>query len=72
MDIVTEDGVVVKEGQMVYNYYEMKPGVIIPGSICMAPDPWFDVQHEDGTTSLLNGQRICTIEFAKRRGFPLD
>ena len=69
MTIKTEDGVIVNPGDRVYNYYDMKPGVIREGSVMQAPDPWFNVDHDDGTTSLLNGQRICTIEFAKRRGF---
>lgn len=67
--ITTEDGVVVHEGDRVYNYYDMKPGVIVPNSITMAPDAWFDVQHDDGTRTLLNGARICSIEYARKRGF---
>jgi hypothetical protein len=64
----TEDGVQVGVGDTVYNYYEMKKGVIerYAGGY---PDPWFDVRHEDGTSSVLNGQRICSIEYARKRGF---
>lgn len=65
----TEDGKVVHIGDRVYNYYDMKPGVI-EGPIRMAPDPWFEVRHDDGSSSLLNGQRICSIGYAKTRGFP--
>lgn len=69
MTIRTEDGVVVQPGDRVYDYYSMKPGVIQPGSLILAPDVWFDVTHDDGTRNVLNGQRICTMEFARRRGF---
>jgi len=69
MDIVTEDGVKLKEGDRAYDYYNMKPGYIKPNSITMAPDAWFDFVHDDGSTDLLNGQRICSVEFAKRRRF---
>jgi hypothetical protein len=69
MEYTTEDGVVVKEGDRVYNYYDMKPGFIVPNTTTMAPDPWFYVQHDDGTRSVLNGQRICSVEYAKKRGF---
>jgi hypothetical protein len=68
-EIRTEDGVIVHEGDRVYDYYNMKPGVIVPGSLTHAPDVWFDVKHDDGTRSLLNGSRICSITFAQRRGF---
>jgi hypothetical protein len=68
MEYVTEDGVTLKEGDRAYNYYDMKPGKIgkFSGNV---PDPWFDFDHDDGTRALLNGQRICSVEFAKRRGF---
>jgi hypothetical protein len=67
--IVTEDGVTVNEGDRVYNYYDMKPCVIVPNTIRMMPDAWFDTEDDNGKVSVLNGQRICTIEYAKRRGF---
>ena len=79
--IQTEDGEVVMEGDRIYNYYDMWPGTIVPGSIRnynrggqLSPlkDLWFDVQRDGGDerdVAMLNGQRICTIEFAKRRGF---
>ena len=64
----TEDGVELKTGDRAYNYYDMKPGRIgrDAGSL---PDPWFDFDHDDGTVSMLNGQRICSLEYAVRRGF---
>lgn len=67
--ITTEDGEVVYAGERVYNYYDMKPGTIRPGSLTLAPDVWFDVEHDDGTHNVLNGQRICSIAYAQRRGF---
>jgi len=62
--IVTEDGVEVVLGQRVYNYYDRKAGVI-----ASYPDShgWFDFQHDDGTRAYLNGQRICTIDYAIRK-----
>ena len=68
--IITEDGATVQVGDRAYNYYDMKPGRIAKLSSAFAdPDPWFDFEHDDGTISLLNGARICTIEFARKRGF---
>lgn len=68
--VKTEDDVVLNEGDRAYDYYNMKPGKIGKlNSTVSDPDPWFDFEHDDGTTCLLNGQRICTTEFAVRRGF---
>jgi hypothetical protein len=67
--ITTEDGKQLTEGDRAYNYYDMKPGYIKPNSITMLPDAWFDFIHDDGTRAMLNGARICSIEYAKRRGF---
>lgn len=67
--IRTEDGVYVNEGDRVFNYYDMKPGRIEPGTGIMAPDLWFTVKHDDGTQALLNGQRICSIKYANVRGW---
>lgn len=68
--IRTEDGKDVKEGDRVYNYYDMKPGVIVPGTVRMMPDAWFNVEHDNGKRAILNGERICTLEYARKRGFP--
>jgi hypothetical protein len=64
----TEDGIVLSEGDRAYNYYDMKAGRIgkLAGNM---PDPWFYFHHDDGTRTTLNGQRICSIEFARRRNF---
>lgn len=68
--ITTEDGAVLSVGDRAYNYYDMKPGTI--GNLDTwrnMPDTWFDFNHDDGTTSLLNGSRICSTVFAQRRNF---
>jgi hypothetical protein len=63
---VTECGATVAQGDRVYNYYSMEPGIIgrsFDGT-------WFEFHGETSRKrTQLNGQRICTIEFAKRRGF---
>jgi hypothetical protein len=66
----TEDGVTVCEGDLVYDYYSMEP--IIIGESC--GDGWFTTLRTDGSRNrsragMLNGARICTIGYAKRRGF---
>ena len=68
MEYTTEDGVKVREGDRAYNYYDMKPGKI-GRSAGNLPDPWFDFIHDDGTIALLNGQRICSLKFARMRKF---
>jgi hypothetical protein len=65
--IITEDGKVLKEGDRAYDYYNMKPGKI--GKLDSLQSGWFDFYHDDGTRCFLNGQRICSVEYAKRRGF---
>lgn len=67
--ITTEDGVTLVQGDDAYDYYNMKPGKIGRMANTGDPDPWFDFDHTDGTSSLLNGARICSVEFARRRGF---
>ena len=73
----TEDGVTVREGDLVYDYYGMEPVII--GESC-GSDGWFDTlrpgsvdeSHPRGvrsTSGMLNGARICTLAYAKRRGF---
>jgi hypothetical protein len=68
MKYITEDGVALFEGDRAYNYYDRKPGKIgrFAGNM---PDPWFEFNHDDGTTSVLNGQRICSIQYAQLRGW---
>ena len=55
--ILCADGNTAQQGDTVFNYYDQKVGVIIE-----APDRegWFRVDHEDGTSAILNGERITT------------
>lgn len=64
--IRTEDGKKVAAGSRVFNYYDMKAGII---SSPIDKEGWFDVTHDDGSTALLNGERICTIPFARMKGW---
>lgn len=66
--IKTEDGATLYPGDRAYDYYSMEPGVI--GKLEPLQNGWFDFHHDKGRRLLLNGQRICTLEYAKRRGFP--
>lgn len=63
--IITEDKVKLQAGDRAFDYYGMKPGVI--GNV--DSDGWFDFTHDDGTRSILDGSRICSTEFAKRKGW---
>lgn len=65
-DIITEDKVVLHAADRAFNYYDMQPGTIVED-----PDSsgWFLFRHDDGSTKLLNGERICSLEFAKRKGW---
>lgn len=58
-DILTEDGQVVRKGDRVFNYYDVKWGVIAENP---DRDGWFRVDHEDGTHATLNGPRICSYQ----------
>jgi hypothetical protein len=79
VEIMTEDDVIVHHGDRVYNYYDMQPGTIrvrqydvekITAETNIRQDIWFEFIFEStGGTTILNGQRICTISFAQRRGF---
>jgi hypothetical protein len=72
----TEDGVTVYEGEAVYDYYGMEPVII--GESCGTGehfDGWFHAQLFNKPTmrsrsGMLNGARICTMEFAAKRDFP--
>lgn len=76
--IMTEDYVELGFGDVAYNYYDMKPGKIgrihepytrDDNETNIQTDIWFDFEHDEGGTAMLNGARICTIAFARRRGF---
>lgn len=66
-EIETEDAVTLKVGDRAFNYYDHKVGTIL-GPI-NERDSWFDFAQDDGTTKLLNGARICSLDFAIRRGW---
>lgn len=62
----TEDGKLLFSGDRAFNYYDMLPGVIGP----IDSEGWFDFKHDARTSSAtLNGERICTIEFAQAQGW---
>jgi hypothetical protein len=67
-------------GTPVYNYYDMKPGEITEAATYPQPLTsskhgidgaawWVRVLHDDGTTALLDQSRMCSIEFARSRGW---
>jgi hypothetical protein len=66
----TEDGVTLETGDAAYDYENMKPGVIgeDAGGVGVN-EGWFEFVHSDGMTDLLNGQRICSVDYARRRKF---
>lgn len=64
--VTAECGAQLREGDRAYDYYGMKPGVV--GEV--GNDGWFLFSHDCGSRSLLNGQRICSMLFARLRGFP--
>lgn len=65
--ITTEDRVQVLPGARVFNYYDRKAGFI--AAVGADSAGWFDVIQDDGTRAYLNGERICSIEFAVRKGW---
>lgn len=78
IEIMTEDDTIVKHGDRVYNYYDMVPGTIelrpsdvsnIPDDPNIKVDIWFEFKPDGGGVTILNGQRICSMDFARSRGF---
>jgi hypothetical protein len=64
--ICLEDGTTRKPGDLAFNYYDRKPGTIgddvdISG--------WFTFYQTDGTTALLNGERVCSLKTAVQKGW---
>lgn len=60
------DNQAIAPGQQAFNYYDMKPGYPV-GDIDYAG--WFTFRHNDGTSALLNGERICSLETARKKGW---
>lgn len=83
--IQTADDHFLFEGAKAYNYYDMKPGTIGKIDNRPQPDTmkgqnsntpieewnnyWFEFNHDDGTTCSLDGSRICSLEYATRKGW---
>lgn len=65
--VLSADNVPIDHGSRAYNYYDRQPGHIVTGTIDR--DGWFTFQHDDGTLSVLNGERICSLEFAHGKGW---
>ncbi|MFC9505461.1 hypothetical protein [Streptomyces sp. NPDC057002] len=66
----TIDGVEITAGLRVFNYYDWKWGAVAPAQFeRKGPiDPggehfngWYEVQHDDGSTALLDGHRMSTV-----------
>jgi hypothetical protein len=64
--ITTADGVTVNVGSRVFSHYTMHCHTILT-----APDSqgWFYLSREDDTRELLNGERICSLDHARRMGW---
>jgi hypothetical protein len=68
LNILTDDGKTVHEGDTVFSHYTCKWGVITnakdtrydDSAINPHQDVWFDLKYDDGTSDYLNGQRIAT------------
>jgi hypothetical protein len=63
--VTTEDRVELPIGARAFNYYDRKPGRIRGWD----RDGWFDFDHDDGTSALLDGSRICSVGFAEGKGW---
>lgn len=61
-----EDGTTAQVGDRVFNYYDRFPVTIDR----IGYDGWADTITDDGSRGpILNGQRMCSLEFAARRGW---
>lgn len=84
-EVVTQDGVTLHLGDRAYNYYDMMPGTIERIDAYPQPDTmkgqnsgtsidewtnyWFTFRHTDGSSTSLDGSRICSIAFATKKGW---
>lgn len=66
LTVRTEDGVELAVGEEAYDYYDFNRGVIA-GPIDEAG--WFDLITDNGRRLYRNGERICSIAYARRRGW---
>jgi len=85
IEIITEDRVTLVRGDKALNYYDMRPGTIgeidkypqpntMKGQNCSTPmeewnNYWFNFNHADGSSTKLDGSRICSVGYAKRKGW---
>ena len=65
-DLYLECGTPANVGDKAFNYYDFKVGTI--GNI-IRHDGWFDFKHDDGTSALLNNERVCSLLFANKKGW---
>ena len=65
MKIISEDKVEFQEGDRVFNYYDMQVGTIV----FIEHDGWFKFHQDDGSETELNGERICSLDFATKKGW---
>jgi len=63
---VDDESISHRPGDRAYCYYTMRPGTIGRD----LGDGWFDFDYDDGTSDMLNGQRICRPEHAEKMGWP--
>lgn len=63
----TEDWDNHKDDSRLFNYYDQKIGNIMWQTVDSAG--WFTFIHEDSTIQHLNGDRICTMAHARRKGW---
>lgn len=67
-------------GTRVFNYYDRKAGTIVrTATLGQAPTMpvhdrdgaawWVTVKHDDGSETLLDQSRMCSIEYATRKGW---
>ena len=61
--IKTEDDQIVQAGDRVFNYYDMKWGTIRAD---VDASGWFHVDHDDGSSALLDGSRIASYDPRER------
>lgn len=60
---LTADGKPITDGMRLWNYYDMRPGVISfreSGITRRFFDGWFRMIEDDGRTTLINGERLAT------------
>lgn len=54
----TVDGVAIVDGMRLWNYYDLKWGVVTD----VDNEGWWVMCHDDGTRAILNGERLCSYE----------